>query len=410
MGGAGMVANAFDLAAVNFAAAGSTAFGHTAGQVSLGVQRIGPVFSFGAFAQFASHGFRDVAAMNDDPVPHRQLSGSFGINLVHWGNFGVAYTDVERDALQLPAEHARILTANYSMQLGHFALYAAGFHDFENRGGGNGITLGLSVPLGPRSSLSAQAVADPGTSAYGQIQAQQSAVSPGDWGYSAYASAGSTDHQFAQVEYLAPWARVSAGVDQLDSHTAFRGEAQGSLSALDGGIFPSDFIHDSFGVVDTNGVEGIHVLNENRDAGTTDSSGRVLLPYLRSWDVNRISIDPLDVPVDASVPYVNREVRPADRSGVVVSFPVRMSHAALLVLVDKDGQPLPQGSAATLETAHKSVPVGYDGQAYVEDLTAQNRLAVEYPDGRRCSIEFAYQAQRGEIPKIGPLLCTEAPP
>jgi outer membrane usher protein len=194
-------------------------------------------------------------------------------------------------------------------------------------------------------------------------------------------------------------------VDQLDNITSFRAEAQGSVSTLDGGVFASDRIDDSFAVVDTNGAEGVHVLNENRDAGTTDSSGQLLLPYLRSYEINHISIDPLDVPVDASVPSTVQEVRPADRSGVVVSFPVRVSHGALLVLVDGDSKPLPLGTTVTLEATHSSVAVGYDGQAYVEDLAAQNRVAVEYPDGRRCAIEFAYHAEPGEIPKIGPLMC-----
>lgn len=406
MGGAGLVANAFDLGVVNLAVAASTASGNTGEQISIGAQRIGPIFSFGVSAQFATHDFRDIAAMNGDPVPLRQISASAGVNLPRWGSFGVAYADVDREALQLPAEHAKIMSANYSVQVGRFSLFAAAFRDFAKHGG-NGLSFGVTVPLGSRTSSSAEAVAESGTTS-GQFQAQQSAISPGDWGYQAYASVGNTNHEFAQAQYLAPWALVSAGVDQLDNHTSFRGEAQGSLSVLDGGFFPSDFIHDSFAVADTSGVEGIHVLNENRDAGTTDSGGRLLLPYLRSYDINRISIDPLDVPVDSSIPYAAREVRPADRSGVVVGFPVRVTHGALLVLVDKYGKPLPLGSAAVLAATHKSVPVGYDGQTYVEDLDSQNALTVEYPDGHRCTVGFAYRAATGEIPKIGPLTCEDA--
>src|SRR6201995_1025960 len=103
MGGAGLVANAFDLGVVDFALAGSTSSGRAGGQISLGAQRIGPLFSFGVFAQFATHDFRDIAAMNGDPVPTRQLSASIGLNLPHWGNFGVAYADLDRDLLQGPS-------------------------------------------------------------------------------------------------------------------------------------------------------------------------------------------------------------------------------------------------------------------------------------------------------------------
>jgi outer membrane usher protein len=160
-------------------------------------------------------------------------------------------------------------------------------------------------------------------------------------------------------------------------------------------------------VVDTSAVPGIRVSSENRPVEPTDGASRVLVPDLRSYDVNRLSIDPDDVPVDATVPFVTREVRPQDRSGVVVRFPVRVSHGALLRLVDESGRPLPVGSAAALAATGAAVPVGYDGEAYVEDLGPNNTLTVERPDERRCVVHFGYTPKPGEIPTLGPLVCRE---
>jgi outer membrane usher protein len=160
--------------------------------------------------------------------------------------------------------------------------------------------------------------------------------------------------------------------------------------------------------VDTSGAEGIRVLSENREVGRTDSSGRLLVPDLRSFDRNRIAIEPTDVPIDASVPYTTREVRPQDRSGVVVRFPVHMSRGALLRLVDASGAPIPVGSAATLTTTGTAVPVGYGGEAFVEDLEPRdNRLSVQEPDGRRCVAVFDFNAVPGEIPTIGTVACRD---
>ncbi len=153
----------------------------------------------------------------------------------------------------------------------------------------------------------------------------------------------------------------------------------------------------------------MHVLSENRVQGQTDSDGQLLVPDLRAFDVNHLAIDPLDVPADASVAATAREVRPQDRSGVVVEFPIRVSHGALITIVTDDGKPVPVGSSAVLAATKAEVVVGYDGQTYVEDLSGENTLRVQMPDGARCTASFRYQPVPGTIPKIGPITCEDSP-
>ena len=79
--------------------------------------------------------------------------------------------------------------------------------------------------------------------------------------------------------------------------------------------------------------------------------------------------------------------------------------AALVAPVDEKGQPVPVASMAALE-GRAPVPVGYDGQAYVEGLAAQNRLTVSLPEGGTCvTAAFAFAPTPGDIPKIGPITC-----
>jgi outer membrane usher protein len=80
-----------------------------------------------------------------------------------------------------------------------------------------------------------------------------------------------------------------------------------------------------------------------------------------------------------TVPFASREVRPQDRSGVIVRFPLKTSRGALLRLTDDTGQPLPVGSAATLRSTSVASPVGHGGEAYLVDLQAQNQVDVEKP-------------------------------
>ncbi|HET7085767.1 MAG TPA: fimbria/pilus outer membrane usher protein [Rhizomicrobium sp.] len=437
MGGGGLVANAFNLAVVDLSGAASTADGRTGGQLAASLQRIGQRFSFGASAVLATPEFRDIAAMNGDPAPTRQITADVSAYLGKWGTIGAAWLEVNRPAASslvgltgppafappggpappstvglgngglpfLPAQTSRQLTASYSVQLfGRAFLYATGFHDFAN-GGSSGAYLGITIPLGSRSSVSASGNYQDGSHGYGQVQVQQSAVDIGDFGYQGYVARGGVDHEFGQLQYKSSWNLLTAGIDQFDSGTTGRVQAQGGLSLADGGVFASNTVTDSFAVVDTNGFGGVHALYENRPAGQTDDSGRLLVPDLRSWDVNRLAIDPGDVPVDAQVPYATRTVRPPDRSGVVVKFPIRKTNGALLVLVDEAGQPLPTGSVATLQATGTVATVGYDGEAFIEGLAQQNQVIVQLPNGSRCAVSFNFAPAPGEIPKLGPLTC-----
>ena len=56
--------------------------------------------------------------------------------------------------------------------------------------------------------------------------------------------------------------------------------------------------------------------------GHTDRKGRVLLDSLLPYETNTVSVDPLELPFDASLATTAMTVTPAYRSGPVVKFPV----------------------------------------------------------------------------------------
>ena len=203
---------------------------------------------------------------------------------------------------------------------------------------------------------------------------------------------------------------MSAGVDRSGSDTALSLQSQGALSLIDGGLYASSAINDSFALVDTNGLAGVHVLHENRVVGITDAAGHLLVPDLRGFDVNYLAIDPTDIPPDTTLNVATREVRPPQKSGIVLRFAVTISHGALLRLVDAGGAPVPVGSTATLQATGATVPVGYDGEVYVQDLSAKNQLTIERVEGGRCTVSFEYQRVPGNIPTIGPLTCQDIKP
>ncbi len=412
MAGVGGVAQIGNLGVVNFAVAPSFGSGQSGAQFYVGAQRIGRVFSLGASAIMADRNYRDVASVNGDGVPRKQLSAFTGLSLSRFGSGGLAYAALDQDASPIPlqsnfvpAQHSQIVTANYSIQIRHAYLYATEFRDLVNKGS-SGLQFGLTIPFGRRSSISVIG----GSDGSAQVEVQQPAPMIGDRGYQAYISTGDTTHVFAQGQYKSPLGLFTAGIDNDNGATTLRLESQGAFSLVDGTLFPSNTIYDSFAIVDTSPVPHVHVLQENRDVGRTDSSGRLLVPDMRSFDLNRIAIAATDIPPDATINTDSREVRPQELSGVVVRFPIRFSRGALLRIVDEAGVAVPLGSTATLRATSAVVPVGYEGEAYVVDLSLHNQLVIEFPDGRRCTVAFAYKPVAGEIPTIGPLRCLEKIP
>ena len=179
------------LGTLNFAAAASTGSSHTGDQLSLGAQRIGRVFSLGASAIVANSNYRDVASLNGDGVPRKQLSAFSSLYLRRYGSVGAAYAGIDQDAAPNPtqlgsvfAEHSHVVSASYSLQMHRVSIFVTGFDNIAGVGS-NGVQFGVTIPFRRRSSVSVSASSD----GSGQVQAQMSAILIGEWGYDAYVSA-----------------------------------------------------------------------------------------------------------------------------------------------------------------------------------------------------------------------------
>lgn len=414
MAGGGGAATLGHLGAMNFAVAGSHASGATGAQYSFGVQRVARAYSVGGSAVLADRRYRDLAAMNGTGVYRRQIGATATFSVKRIGSLSAAFAGLDQDAppVVVPATastatHAKVLSANYFLQYRRVGFFAAAYHNFSAISQNNQVQLGLMFFLGKQRSANASGT----TNGSEQIQVQQTVVYIGDWGYQGLVAVdSSSQHEFVEAQYKSKMGLFSAGVDALSGLITGRAEAQGALSFVDGSLFPSNYVYDSFGVVDTAPAAHVHVLQENREIGTTNKAGKMLVPDMRSFQLNRIGVAASDVPPDVTLSVDTYQIRPQDRSGVVIKFPMRFSYGALLRLVDAAGAPLPLGSTATLLATGTAYPVGYDGEAYVENLSPHNEMTVKLPNGRACAASFDYKRIPGELLTIGPLRCVEKKP
>lgn len=408
--GIGGIVRVGNLGTVNASISTSFGSGHTGQQYSLGVERIGRTFSIGASAILARSNYTDVAALNNAPMARSQISGNIGYSTKHFGAFGAAYGDRNQEtyynaslSAQQQAQRTRIVSASYSVMVHHVTVYA---NEFRSIGAGDstqGFQGGLTFSFGSRSSVDISGTSDGAA----QVEVRRPATDVGQWGYDAFVQAGNFNHQFAEVQYRSHLGYLEAGIDQTGGVTTGRLETQGALSWVDRRLFASNEIFDSFAVVDTGTTHHVKIFEENRPVGDTGRSGKLLIANVRSFQLNHVSVDPSNIPLDIQLENAAETFRPRDLSGVVIQFHIREAHGALLHLVDAAGAAKPLGSTATLKSTGVKVTVGYDGSVYLQDLQQRNELDVETPDGHHCTVEFTYKPVPGDIPDLGSLLCKE---
>ena len=296
-----------------------------------------------------------------------------------------------------------IVTATYSRSMPYKAsLFATVFHDFGNDRN-TGIFAGLSVPLADSASLSSGVSRGPGGAVASVDAVKSLGPEPGSYGWRVRDSEGSTSYREAAASYRSNYGTVQLGASQLGSSSVGSMELRGSITTMGGGVFLSNWIDDSFAVVNT-GAPGVEVLNENRRAGVTGSNGMLLIPTLRSYQKNRIAIDPTNLPVDAEVATTHDIVAPADRAGVMVNFAVRKETTAALVgFVGTDGAVVPAGSVGRIAGGEEFV-VGYDGQAYIKGLSPANEAEIDFTGGK-CRASFPFAPIAGAQVQIANVEC-----
>jgi outer membrane usher protein len=177
---------------------------------------------------------------------------------------------------------------------------------------------------------------------------------------------------------------------------------RGAATFLDGDFRAVRSVASSFAVVDVAGIADIPVYLDNQLVAHTNRGGRALLPNLRAYEANRISIDPQELPLDTDIVARSVVLAPAFRSGVVARFPVERIHAGTFRLVTDDGRPVPAGALVTINGS--TFPVALDGITYVTTLDRE-LLGIATWSGGRCGFDVPAPPANDPLPDLGTIAC-----
>ena len=348
-----------------------------------------------------THGdYRDIASLYGQRPARISERALAGVNGERFGSLGLSYL-----RLAYPDEDAaRYASAYWSRSFRNRWYASLSFNQNLEDSADRNAFLGLAYSFDSRTSVNASLQRN------GDRNSASLDVSrpvPGDGGFGWRAQLRSDDGTgggMAEAGWLGGHGRINAGLASFSGNEYGYASANGGLVLMGGKVFASRNISDAFAVVSTDGVTGVPVKLENRVVGSTDANGMLLVTPLNAWQRNKLSIDPMDLPVNMHVTQVELLATPSDRAGSMVRFGMHPVKAAVVVLVDGAGQPLPLGSRARLAGSDAEAWVGYDGETYLDVLQPRNALQVETTAGN-CHVEFDYPDGAQGIPRIGPLHC-----
>jgi outer membrane usher protein len=386
----------------------SSVDGNHGSQTSMGYGWNNQRFNFSAESRRTHGDYRDLASLYGSRPPPRSDRALAGVNFATLGSLSLSY--VRLDSADPDIAPARLAGLYWNRSFA--GRWSASLSVNRNLDDADDYSayLGVAIPLGRERQLglSWQRDRDRDNAVLDLVQPV-----PGDGGFGwRLQGRGGDDGNggLAEVGWLGQHARVGAGMMRWDDFDYGYAQASGSLVWMGGSAFAARSIQDAFAVVSTDGMPGIPVMLENRVIGRTGANGKLLVTPLNAWQRNKLSIDPMDLPANVRVAAVDRIVAPSDRAGVGVAFGLTPVRAALLVLHDTQGRPLPLGSRVHLNDSPAKAVIGHDGETYLEGLQVHNRIRVEL-SGTTCMATFDYpEAIADGIARIGPLICAGTAP
>ncbi|MQX54574.1 fimbria/pilus outer membrane usher protein [Alcanivorax sediminis] len=208
----------------------------------------------------------------------------------------------------------------------------------------------------------------------------------------------------ARGRWWTPYVDLEAGVygqgNELNSFASLNGAFVTNYDD----VFASNSMYNSFAIVDTGGFADLPVRRANRVIGHTNSKGRLLMPDLVPWQDNTLSIDVDNLPMDAQLQAPELILKPSELTGVTALFDIQQTHSAILVAIDATGDPIPAGGRVLLPGAEATV-VGFDGEIFLQGLSAGNNEIGIISGGSLCTLTFDFIPEPGTLQRLGPATC-----
>ncbi len=368
----------------------------------LGIVRLAHPWSLGARTQWTSSGFTQIGLPPLQSHPAQLSSVNLSYATFNGGAAGIAYVK----QLNRGQTDTRIATLSYSVALGTVGTFSISALRNLASDGNTTLFAMINMPLGTSTSVSINAQSERGGSS-GSRDTFTTTLQrnlPGGEGYGYHLQARTDKNLEASYALQNNIGTYTLEAAHNQGYNATRLNASGGIALLGGDAFMSRRIDQSFAVARVADYPDVRVLVDNQAAARTDAQGNALIPRLRAYDINTISIDQRDLPLDAQIGTLKLDAIPYYRSGIDIRFPIRHANGATLSIRLENGKPLPVGASVEVVGKDETYTVGYGGEVYLVGLAATTRLRAKWRN-QSCEFEIYYATSADPLPDLGTFIC-----
>jgi outer membrane usher protein len=214
----------------------------------------------------------------------------------------------------------------------------------------------------------------------------------------------------AQLQYHGPY-----GIYALDYRRSREGQnnydltLSGGVAFINSNLYLSQPIFDSFALVKVSDLHGVKVQYNNQVVGITNRSGELLVPRLISYLDNKLSIEPLDLPLEYNILETTKYVSTPFRGAGIVEFGVeklRSFEGRFFFL--ENGQKSPAEYAGLEIIMHEKTMehvVGKEGVFYLENLPTGTFPARLFTADKQCRFDLTIPTSNAAIVDLGDIVC-----
>lgn len=182
----------------------------------------------------------------------------------------------------------------------------------------------------------------------------------------------------------------------------------GTVLAWKEGIVMTPYTGSTFAIVDAPGAKGAKV--GGYSGIRIDPWGHAAVPYLNTYEMNEIIIDPKGTSYEVELQTTSQRVAPREGAVVALRYSTQKGYPLLITGTQKNGQPLPFG-ADVFDTQGNNVgSVGQMGQVYARVQTDNGSLTVKWGQnsGQQCRLSYQFRSDEPKGKRQTGLIRTQA--
>jgi len=353
-----------------------------------------------------SAGFSNLSVRPEDDNPVLELNGTLGVTRRDMGSLALEYsrTRFESDSVtkKYGLSYNRAVSRFVTLFLSARRTDIDGAHTDE-------LFTGIHVYFGKGVSGSSSYVKREGADG-SRFMVERNPSLRNGFGFRAETETSVIDAAAADLRYQSEYGIFDAGYRKLGDREYMEFTAAGGVGYLDGGLFVSRPINDSFGKIKVGRLEGVRVSYFGNEVGRTDANGEIIIPHFRSFQDNQVSLEKKDIPLDYSIERLSEYVNPAFRSGAVLKFNVQriQSFTGYIYIEDAGGRRPVEFSLLKVTADGREVEgiVGNDGEFYIENLPAGSFPAKISHEGGECAFELEIPESEEIMVLLGDIVCS----